>query len=452
MSEQDPENQVAPSHYGSYAERLVRDNSRDYLLEPDDAYAEPDLGYQEADRLEEEAESRFGGGAGYAAADQDQDYIRTKPEESNGQFRGQYRQASQFAAQQYAPQGQAATTPVPPGAIKIGLWGSPQSGKTTYLAALRHAVGIEDSDYGRWSVTALTPESGTLMIGLTSALNRGEFPEGTKPGTVTPLQWMFTGDVTKSKFVKGGKRMLRALTGGQRVRSEFVLDLIDVSGLAFSDDAEADARQRDVANQALEHMLEAKGLIYLFDPLRERKYGDALAYVNKTIVDLKRKRYERTGMGGPLPHQLSVCVTKFDHADVFQEARRNGFVYDGPDGIPRVLDEHAKQFFEVLCTGNFWSKRYEQGDRSATFVMNELQASFEPGNIHYFVSSSIGFYKQPGWHQRAAAGFDPADFSNYRTLATDAGDSNVGGIRGPIHPINVLEPLISLQQRIAGRA
>src|SRR5215469_5993030 len=35
---------------------------------------------------------------------------------------------------------------------KIGLWGSPASGKTTYLAALRHAVSQSDSTSGRWNI------------------------------------------------------------------------------------------------------------------------------------------------------------------------------------------------------------------------------------------------------------------------------------------------------------
>jgi hypothetical protein len=333
------------------------------------------------------------------------------------------------------------------GAIRIGLWGSTSSGKTTYLAALRHAVGSTENGYGSWTVTPVTAESGDLMFSLTSALNKGLFPEASTIGSATPLQWMFSGDISKSRFAGKRERLRRRLTGG-RVPSEFVLDLIDVSGVAFSDDPEAAHGTLAFANTAVEQLLESHGLIYLFDPLRERDHGDALQYVNRTIVELKQRYFAKSGRGGPLPHQVSVCITKFDHADLFQQARKNSLVYDGPDGIPRVRDEHAQQLFEDLCTGQFWGKRYEQGDRSAFFVMQELQASFKPENIKYFVTSSIGFYKPPGWRGGASV-FDPADFSNYRSVAGPTGKT-IGGIRGAIHPINVLEPLISLQQRIKG--
>lgn len=36
--------------------------------------------------------------------------------------------------------------------IKIGLWGSPASGKTTYLAALQHALDHPDGSIGRWTI------------------------------------------------------------------------------------------------------------------------------------------------------------------------------------------------------------------------------------------------------------------------------------------------------------
>jgi transcriptional regulator with XRE-family HTH domain len=326
--------------------------------------------------------------------------------------------------------------------IRIGLWGSPQSGKTTYLAALRHAANSVQSDYGQWSMVPLTEASSSLLVELSSALNRGHFPHATMTAGVIPLTWVFTGDITKSKFVSAGQRLLRR----GRIRSEFVLDLVDVSGNAFSDNPESAFVPRASADAAIERLLSSHGVIYLFDPLGERENRDALEFVNRTIVELKRKYYQRTGRGGRLPHQVSICVTKFDHPDILHEASRNNLVHSGPDGTPRVRDEQAQQFFEALCTGRFWNKRYEEDDRSASFVMRELQNSFEPENIKYFVTSSIGFYRQPGW-VREATSFDPNDFANY--IAPSADISANSRIRGAVAPINVLEPLISLQQRIA---
>jgi len=325
-------------------------------------------------------------------------------------------------------------------AVKIGLWGSPGSGKTTFLAALRHAAIEMNSQSGQWGIYPLNKLSSRLLVDFTHDMNQGNFPEATLPGVTTELKWLFVGDLTKSRFGRGLKRFRPG-----KLESRFVLDLIDVSGKAFGYRPGEAFVPESVAQQALRHLSGARGLIYLFDPIGERDERNSLDYVNRTVIELK-EMYARAERAEPhLPHHLSVCITKFDHPDVFKEARRNGFVNFGPDGTPRVLDEHAEAFFDMLCTGKFWSNRYEQGDRSARFVRNELRNAFDPRKIEYFVTSSIGFWKPLGW-SGGTSEFNPDDFSNYRRVGGDR-----ASIRGAISPINVLEPLIRLQQRLNGR-
>ena len=324
--------------------------------------------------------------------------------------------------------------------VKIGLWGSPGSGKTTFLAALRHAAIEMNSQSGQWGIYPLNKLSSRLLVDFTHDMNQGNFPEATLPGVTTELKWLFVGDLTKSRFGRGLKRFRPG-----KLESRFVLDLIDVSGKAFGYRPGEAFVPESVAQQALRHLSGARGLIYLFDPIGERDERNSLDYVNRTVIELK-EMYARAERAEPhLPHHLSVCITKFDHPDVFKEARRNGFVNFGPDGTPRVLDEHAEAFFDMLCTGKFWSNRYEQGDRSARFVRNELRNAFDPRKIEYFVTSSIGFWKPLGW-SGGTSEFNPDDFSNYRRVGGDR-----ASIRGAISPINVLEPLIRLQQRLNGR-
>ena len=189
--------------------------------------------------------------------------------------------------------------------------------------------------------------------------------------------------------------------------SRFELDMIDVSGKAFGYDVNGEGGSLEVTRTAIDHLAASDGLIYLFDPLGERDNGDSTNYVNRTIGEL-RHRY--SGTGGPhMPQHVSICVTKFDHPEVFQEARRLNLVWFGPDGMPRVPDEYAEEFFNLLCTGKFWSEKYEQGDRSSWFVRNELRNAFGTEKIEYFVTSSIGFWRQPGW-TGSVADFDPEDF------------------------------------------
>jgi hypothetical protein len=319
--------------------------------------------------------------------------------------------------------------------IKIGLWGGPQSGKTTYLAALRHAAN--SATCGTWNVMPLSPQSSNLMYELSQGLNKGRFPEANPVGTSRPLRWLFRGDLTGTELAR--RRL------GRRVatKSRFVLNLVDVTGMAFAYKPEDFGVPTKLADQALTELTNAGGLIYLFDPIGERDNRDSMDYVNRTITQMKEWYAKNGGNGIHLPQHVSICITKFDHPQVFQEARDKGLVESGPDGLPRVPDRNARDFFTMLCTGRFWSKHYEQGDRSAKFVMDELQSTFGEDKIEYFVTSSIGFWKPMGW-SGVLSEFNSEDFANF--LPGD--ETTPPSIRGAISPINVLEPLVRLHQRI----
>lgn len=326
------------------------------------------------------------------------------------------------------------------GTFKIGLWGSPQSGKTTYLAALRHSTGTGDSGCGSWNIYPRNELSRDLLVRFTHTLvHDRRFPEATILGAPVALEWLFVGDIAGSKFDR------RRLRRRGRVESRFVLDLIDVNGGAFSDNPAEKLVAPEVAEAAVDQLTRARGLIYLFDPIGEKENRDSSTYMNRTVAELLRRFADGRRAGLHLPHRVSVCVSKFDHPAIFQQARRMGLVNYGKDGMPRVLDEHAEQLFDALCSGDFWPERDEQAQASAQFVRNQLRTVFDPRKIRYFVTSSIGFSRPPGWDPSVSR-FDPADFANFHMRG------GLPGIKGPIHPVNVLEPLISLQQQLSGRA
>jgi hypothetical protein len=308
-------------------------------------------------------------------------------------------------------------------AMRIGIWGPPGSGKTTYLAALQHdaASRIQD-EIGNWRIIARNDVSEQLLTEWTQLLvAEQQFPEATALGQLTDLRWHFMGDLANSRFVR--RRMIRRRT---EPLSEFDLELIDVSGEAFGY-RPSQAMPASIVQQALAHLARSDGLIFLFDPITERERPSVVTYVQRVLNNLARRMLNEGRMrDGYLPHYVSVCIAKTDDAELTDRARLAGLVNTGRDGIDRVLNDQAEGLFNAICDGGFW----EHDDRSnggAVLVRNQLRQYFHPSRIRYYATSAIG----------------------HQNLATRDG---VLKINGPIQPYNVLEPLVELYMQLRDRA
>lgn len=323
--------------------------------------------------------------------------------------------------------------------VRIGLWGSPSSGKTTFLGALQHAVD-DGRAIGRWNVHPVTDESRALMGQLTHHLvNERRFPPATPLGSETELRWQFIGDLAGSVF---DRRRIRRRTP---LPSEFVLNLVDVSGEAFGPAPETKNVARHVIDKAIDHLANAQGLIYLFDPIRDQELKDSAQYLNTTILFLsQRMLQERRLVDGFLPQHVSVCVTKFDHPKLFDKAREAMLVNAGPDGVPRVLDKDARTLFNMICDGSLWKDQSEEAQTSAWYIRDQLTKRFHPNRIRYFVTSAVGFRRAPDRDGNRVPGFG-IDPRNYANVYEAGGEPR---IYGPITPINVLEPLVGLYQQL----
>src|SRR5947207_14861156 len=104
----------------------------------------------------------------------------------------------------------------------------------------------------------MNQESADLMVKFGQLLVQGSFPEATTLNAIVPLQWLFVGDVEKSRF---DHRLIKR----GRLESKFLLDLVDVNGEAFADDPAEAKIPVPVSAQTIDHLTEAAGLIYLFD-------------------------------------------------------------------------------------------------------------------------------------------------------------------------------------------
>jgi hypothetical protein len=175
----------------------------------------------------------------------------------------------------------------------------------------------------------------------------------------------------------------------------------------------------------------------MFDPIREFELGDTWDYTFGICAELLGKFTAEPGFDGKLPHYVAVCVTKFDELPVFETARELGMLTTDPNDpyeFPRVHEDDARLLLASLCDA------YATGD--GTMVLNTLERHFRPERIKYYVTSAVGFNVNS-----QTGAFDPDDPQN---LLPDPTGTHEARVRGPVRPINVLEPLVWLSSKVQG--
>jgi hypothetical protein len=305
-----------------------------------------------------------------------------------------------------------------PASHSITMWGPPSTGKTTFLAALSVAL-IRRGPV--WRVRGESEDSTKRLIELTTGLTdaRG-FPQATEG--IGHYRWALEGRV---------KRRVRRWWLGFRQQEEDVsisLDLVDPQGKLASSSMQDRTAQGDL----IANLESSNGIVFLFDPIREFDKGDAFEHTFGVLEQLSQRA--KGASGRRLPHYVAVCVTKFDEVRVIATAEKLGLLGYDPDapGFPRVADEDARELFAELCNVS----RNGNGE----LVLNLLEQHFRADRIRYFVTSAIGFYVDP-----RKGRFDPDDYQN--RVQPDPAKPEAR-IRGAIHPINVVEPVLWLSQRL----
>jgi hypothetical protein len=334
---------------------------------------------------------------------------------------------------------------------RIGFWGAPGSGKTTFLAALNVAIIRSREDL---MIFGTNDESTAFLAENTDLLTRrGQFPHGTR--ALTPLRWVIRMRLRVPAQGRFGRKV-------SRIESvPFVIDLLDAPGGMFAptpssattDAASVNARlgfdmdddegwtAHDIElaftppdEQLTGHLRDSVGIVFIIDPIREFTHGDAYYHFHGTLLKIAQQLLAERGSADlKLPHHVAVCVTKFDDPMVYERARDGGYcsyAQDDPSFFPRVHDDMAADFFSDLCK--------DPSMRTAELVAGTLGKYFYPENVRYFITSGIGFNVDDKGR------FDERAYENVEL--TGSGQPR---ILGAIHPINVIEPLIWLGQSLS---
>ncbi len=298
----------------------------------------------------------------------------------------------------------------------VTMLGAPGSGKTTFLAALPIALaGRED----QWSLTGVDTASTNMLIWLTARLTQFRtFPHATSD--VELYRWLLYGQFP-SQAVRPRRR---ARQSAERV--EVGLRLADHSGEISS--AVKIHKSRD---NLINTLVKSRGIVYLFDPVRQSANPDAYDHSFGLIAELAtRMRGTPDFVGGRLPHYLAICLSKSDQPAILEAATSERLLSVDPGDsfrFPRIHDEDAKEFFNGL------SDEFRTSDMRR--VLRTFESWFRPDRIKYFVTSAIGFYVDP-----STGLYNRDDYQNQLPATYPE------RIRGPARPINVAEPMLWLSE------
>jgi hypothetical protein len=304
----------------------------------------------------------------------------------------------------------------------VAMLGASTSGKTTFLAALSIALDRQELE---WKVIGADNASTTVLINLTRSLTTNRtFPPPTDG--IERYRWILTGPARK-----GRRRWYGPRRADRPMRIS--LDLADPSG-----EISEERVMQSLLPNLVDNLASSRGIIFLFDPIGEFQLGETYDYTFGIIKRLAQRMIDELDSAGRLPHYVAVCVSKFDEIRVFNTAEKMNFLVrsaNDPYGFPRVDDGDARDFIAQLCRVSL--------SGNAELALSAIQKHFRPDRVKYYVSSAIGFYVDPRFDV-----YDPDDYQNQLENDDDAKEAR---IRGPIHPINVVEPVLWLsKQLIAG--
>ena len=326
--------------------------------------------------------------------------------------------------------------------VRVGIFGSTGSGRTTFLAIL----GICCTDWTatpwrrneQWRIRLASPETRSFVAGCRAAfLTDGRFPEATIPkqAAAVPLSFL----LERRRLVR---RRSRLVWRREESLAKVTMTLEDWAGDDFGD-AERQAN-------AYQYLAESDVLVYFFDPTYDydsprRPRRHSVEYFARAQADLGLAAYQSNSMLRRfLPQHIAVCVPKLDEQEVFDMALDYGCLRTDPaTELPWVPPKHAGRLFEAIT--------YRQRSAESDLLRRLVTSSFDPARTSFHALSSIGFWADED------GDFDEENVCNRAELLELESQSPVPEwrLRTPvehIRPVHVLDPLIAVVERALAQA
>jgi len=237
----------------------------------------------------------------------------------------------------------------------VGIWGSKEAGKTTYLAALRHAMNDND-----WSMKAYDGESQTFLERAHRTIFvKGTFPEPTRVEAARTYSYWFQRPRSYFEKVAGSRKTFR-------------VEFVDASGEWFEGRGLGSSVYGWEAPYS--YLAECQGIVCLLDPARMSQEGEA--YTNMVANALQQiHAYMNLGKRAKLPHYIAFALSKADENEYWHNRTRPESIVKklvgrrGLRSITRHCHRGRRKFFAFSAIGRVGDRpNYEMRDGTIRIV------------------------------------------------------------------------------------
>lgn len=216
--------------------------------------------------------------------------------------------------------------------IKLSLWGPPSAGKTVFVSQLYWQGTDSSSD---WDIRLLSEDSKQYMSQMYDTIqNKNKFPLGTNLGHDNKIEFLIINEK-------------------ENIQANLFIE--DRAGAHYSGEAEASDGNLKLEESIVEILKQSDGLIFLFDPSREKSI--LFSEVWNTMQTLQ---LELSGGRKKIQIPVAVCLTKADNE--IDSLEKFNFALKDPDTFVReyaeislieLLDKYCENYslFPVSSVG-----------------------------------------------------------------------------------------------------